>query len=241
MSASWVMEIYQEAFKLREQLHAMEQRYEQRLTELVKTLAERDQKIAQLRLQHQKQFKPNGKPAAAVPTDKPRKRGAPVGHPPWRRRELTHVDQVVQVPPPEECPHCHGHDLLPCPDLYEHVQEDIILAPRVQVTQFVHGQCICQKCRRVVYRLGSGELPGVQIGPVTRAVATHLRYDLQIPYRKVQHILQNLFGMPLVPASAMAFDRKATVLGRPLYEELRVKLQASPVVYADETSWRVAV
>ena len=59
-----------------------------------------------------------------------------------------------------------------------------------------------------------------------------------MPNRKVQHILQNLFGMPLVPASAMAFDRKATVRARPLYEELRVKLQASPVVYADETSWR---
>ena len=156
----------------------------------------------------------------------------------WRRRELTHVYQVVPVPPPEECPHCHGHDLLPCPDLYAHVQQDIILAPRVDVTQFVHGQCICHKCRLLVYRPGPGEVPGVQIGPVTRAVATHLRYDLQIPYRKVQHILQNLFGMPLVPASAMAFDRKATVLGRPLYEELRVKLQASPVVYADQTSWR---
>ena len=159
MSASWVMEIYQEAFKLREQLHAMEQRYEQRLAELEKTLAERDQKIAQLRLQHQKQFKANGKPVAVSPEAKPRKRGAPVGHPPWRRRELTHVDQVVPVPPPEECPHCHGHDLLPCPDLYAHVQEDIILAPRVHVTQFVHGQCICQKCRRVVYRVAPENSP----------------------------------------------------------------------------------
>ena len=44
--------------------------------------------------------------------------------------------------------------------------------------------------------------------------------------------------MPRVPASAVAFDRKATVRARPLYEELRVKLQSSPVVYADETSWR---
>ena len=240
MSASWVMENYQEAFELREQLHALEQRYEQRIAELEKTLLERDQKIAQLRLQHQKQFKANRKPLPPSPPDSapPRKRGAPVGHPPWRRRELTHVDQVVQVPPPQECPHCHGHDLEPHQEVYEHVQEDIILQPRVHVTKHVHGQCYCRTCRRVIYRLGPREIPGCQIGPVTRAVATHLRYDLQIPYRKVQHILKNLFGMPLVPASAMAFDRKATVLGRPLYEEIRVKLQASPVAYADETSWR---
>jgi transposase len=69
-------------------------------------------------------------------------------------------------------------------------------------------------------------------------VATHLRYDLQIPYRKVRHILKNLFGMPLVPATAMNFDRKATALGRPLYEQLRVMLQSSEVAYADETTWR---
>jgi transposase len=238
MACSWAMENYQEAFELREQLHALEQRYEQRIAELVTTLAERDQKIAQLRLQHQKQFKANRKPVAVSPEAKPRKRGAPVGHPPWRRRELTHVDQVIQVPAPEECPHCQGHDLEPHPEVYEHVQEDIILQPRVHVTKRVHGQCYCRTCRRVVYQVAPGEIPGVQIGPVTRAVSTHLRYDLQIPYRKVQHILQNLFGMPLVPASAMTFDRKATVRARPLYEELRVKLQSSPVVYADETSWR---
>lgn len=110
--------------------------------------------------------------------------------------------------------------------------------PGTRVTQFVHRQSWCPKCRHAVYQPAEGEVPGCQIGPVTRAVATHLRYDLQIPYRKTRHILQDLFGMPLVPASAMAFDRKVTRRGRPLYEELRVKLQNSPVAYADETSWR---
>jgi len=238
MSASWVLENYQEAFELREQLHAMEQRYEQRLAELEKTLLERDQKIAQLRLQHQKQFKANRKPAAVAPVGKARKRGAPVGHPPWRRTEPAHVDQVIEVPSPEECPHCQGHDLEPCPEVYEHVQEDIVLRRQVKVTKYLHGQSYCRPCRRVVYQLAPGELAGCQIGPVTRAVSTHLRYDLQISYRKVRHIFKNLFGMPLVPASAMTFDRKATRRGRSLYEELRVKLQSSPVVYADETSWR---
>jgi transposase len=66
----------------------------------------------------------------------------------------------------------------------------------------------------------------------------HLRYDLQIPYRKVQHILRDLFGMPLVPASAMAFDRQAASRGLPLYEELHAQLKSADVVHADETSWR---
>jgi hypothetical protein len=237
LSTPWVLACYQEVFELREQLHVMEERYRQRLAELEKTLLERDAKIAQLRLQQQKRFKAN-KPAAPPIQVKVKRRGAPVGHPGWHRREPDHIDVVVEVPAPEDCPHCHHADLQPSDELYEHIQEDIVLVPRTCVTKFVHRQRWCSKCRRVVHQRAEGELPGYAIGPVTRAVATHLRYNLQIPYRKVQHILQDLFGMPLAPASAMAFDRQATALGRPLYEELRVMLQNAPVAYADETSWR---
>jgi hypothetical protein len=238
LSTTWTLEVYQESFRLREQYHAMEQRYQQRIAELEQTLRERDAKIAQLRVQHQKQFKANTPPPAPPVRGQARKRGAPPGHPPWRRREPDHIDQTVEVPAPQTCPRCECGKLSAHPEVYEHVQEDIVLVPRTHVIRFVHQQCWCPQCRRPVYGPGPGELPGCAIGPLTRAVATHLRYDLQIPYRKVQHIFRNLFGMPLAPASAMAFDRQATVLGRPLYEQLQAKLKSSPVAYADETSWR---
>ncbi len=238
LSTTWTLTVYQESFKLRQQYYALEQRYQQRIAELEQTLCERDAKIAQLRVQHQKQFKGNTPPPAPPVRGKARKRGAPQGHPPWRRREPDHIDQTVEVPAPQACPRCECRKLSPYLEVYEHVQEDIVLVPRTHVIRFVHQQCWCPQCRRPVYATGSGELPGCQIGPLTRAVATHLRYDLQIPYRKVQHILADLFGMPLVPASALAFDRRATVLGRALYEQLQAKLKSSPVAYADETSWR---
>lgn len=237
LSTTWVMEVYQEGFELRQQLHALEERYEQRIAELEKTLRERDAKIAQLRLQHRKQFKAHAKPPPPA-GKRARKRGPPRGHPPWRRREPDHIDQVTSVPAPDTCPRCQCSDLSPHPDRYEHVQEDIVLTPRTRVVRFVHRQSYCPQCRRPVYQAVEGELPGCSIGPVTRAVATHLRYDLQIPYRKVRHILRDLFGMPLAPASAMAFDRQATALGQPLFEELQTKLKSAEVVYADETSWR---
>jgi transposase len=236
LSTTSVMRVYHEAYELRQQLHQMEERCQQRIAELEKALLERDAKIAQLRLEHQKHFKPNVKPVPIKVTA--RRRGAPLGHPAWRRREPDPIDNVITLPAPDVCPHCECAELEPCPELHEHVQEDIVLVPRTRVTKYVHHQCICPRCRRPVYRKGEGELPGCAIGPVTRAVATHLRYDLQIPYRKVQHILTSLFGMPLVPATAMNFDRKATALGRPLYEQLRVMLQSSEVAYADESTWR---
>jgi len=237
LSTTWTMTVYQDCFDLRRQHYVMEQRYQQRIAELEQALRERDAKIAQLRVQHQKQFKANTPPPTPVRA-RARKRGAPQGHPPWRRREPEHIDQTMEVPAPAACPRCQCGKLLPHAETYEHIQEDIVLVPRTYVTRFVHQQCWCPRCRRPVYAPGPGELPGCQIGPLTRAVATHLRYDLQIPYRKVQHILQTLFGMPLVPASALAFDRKAAGLGRALYEELQAKLKSSQVAYADETSWR---
>jgi transposase len=161
-----------------------------------------------------------------------------LGHPPWRRREPDHIDQVVHVPAPTTCPHCRHESLQPCAQLHEHVQEDIVLMPRTQVTRFVHEQGWCPHCRREVHQAAPGELSGCDIGPVTRAVAAHLRYDLQIPYRKVQHILADLFGMPMVHATAMNFDRRATALGRPLYEQLQMLLKCADVAYADETAWR---
>ena len=236
MSTTWVMEVYQEAADLRERLYSMEQQYQRRIAELEKTLLERDEKIAQLRLEHRKRFKAKARPAPIGA--KARRRGAPLGHPPWRRREPDHIDQVVRVPAPVICPHCRKGQLLACSQVHEHVQEDIVIMPRTRVTKFVHEQCWCPHCRREVHQTGPGELRGCDIGPLTRAVAAHLRYNLQIPYRKVQHILCHLFGMPVAHATAMNFDRKATALGRPLYEHLRVLLKSADVAYADETGWR---
>jgi transposase len=238
MSTTWVMQVYQESFQLQARLNRLEQESRERIEALEKTLLERDAKIAQLRLEHQKQFKANVKPASPPIQVKARRRGAPAGHPGWRRRAPDHVDQMIDVAAPKVCPHCQCTELETCSELHEHVQEDIVLVPRTVVRKYVHRQCICPRCRRAVYQTAPGELRGCDIGPLTRALATHLRYDLQIPYRKVQHILKNLFGMPLVPATAMNFDRKATALGRPLFEELRVMLHSSEVAYADETTWR---
>ena len=236
MSTTWVMEVYQQSFRLQDRLNRLETESRQQIEELQKTLLELDQTIAQLRLQHQKQFKAN-KPTPTPIKVKARRRGAPVGHPGWSRREPDHIDQVVHVPAPLACPHCKNDVLLPCGEVHEHVQEDIVLVPQTRVTKFVHQQCICPRCRREVYQTAPGELRNCAIGPLARAVATHLRYDLQIPYRKVQYILTHLFGLPMVHATAMNFDRKATALGRPLYEQLKIMLKSADVVHADETSW----
>jgi transposase len=120
----------------------------------------------------------------------------------------------------------------------EHVQEDIVIRPRPLVTRYLHGQAFCPRCHRPVVQAGEGELLNTPIGPVAKSVAIYLRYRIGIPYRKTTEMFRELFGLKFVPASALAFDRRAATRGRPLYEDLRDKIRTSNVIHADETSWR---
>jgi len=245
LSPGWVLHRYQE-------VAGTECHYEYQLEELYRQLGrerrqreqlERDnqQLQAQLHALHRRQFK--GRKAPAVPTpDCPsppgKKRGAPLGHPPWQRPKPKAIDQVVPVPAPKRCPHCHRADLRPMAEVHQHVQEDIVLQPRTLATCYVHQQAYCPRCDRKVLLPGAGELLGSYIGPAAKATEAYLREELDVPYRKISRFFADFFGLKFVPASAYGFERQAVRRGLPLYEDLRQKIRALPVVHADETSWR---
>jgi hypothetical protein len=81
-------------------------------------------------------------------------------------------------------------------------------------------------------------MAGAYIGPAAKATAAYLRYQLNVPDRKISQFFSDFFGLRFVPASAYGFERQAVRRGLPLYEDLRQKIRALPVVHADETSWR---
>jgi transposase len=169
---------------------------------------------------------------------KPKKRGAPVGHPPWTRPIPTRIDLTVSVPAPTSCPHCGSGALEPEGTLHEHIQEDIVLAPRTVVTKFIHVEAYCPCCRRSVVAAGPNEIPNALIGPVAKSTAGWLRYRIGISYRKVQRIFEELFGLSCVPASLVGFDNRAAKRGEALYDDVREKIRVTDVLYGDETSWR---
>lgn len=199
---------------------------------------------SRLKQQHRLKFKPNNRAggtskAGGKGKKKPRKRGAPTGHPPWRRRTPNHVDRSVQVPAPSVCPHCEESGLAAVEATHVQRQEDIVLQPRTVVTQYVHQLAYCPGCRREVFQTAEGELRNCEIGPVTKAAAVYLRHEVKLSYRDVRKVFTGLFGMPFVPASAMAFSHRAAQQGAHLYEDLRDKIRASDVVHGDETHWRI--
>ncbi len=203
---------------------------------------------ARLKQQHRSLFKANKKKhrersdrsAERTRESSPRKRGAPKGHPPWQRRKPDHVDKTVHVPAPDVCPHCSGEGLTPRPhQTHVQIQEDIVLQPRTEVTEFVHELSYCPTCRREVFQTAERELRNCHIGPVTKATATYLRHEVKLSYRDVQKVFTGLFGMPFVPASAMRFGHQVAERGAHLYEDLRDKIRAADVAHGDETYWRI--
>lgn len=224
--------------------------YEYVIAQIQKELAQerrdnrqKDQRIAELDAQvqslHRRQFK--GRKKAAPPEDHstgPKKRGAPKGHPAWTRPAPKQIDLFIDVPAPTACPDCQCTQLTLLPEVRPHVQEDIVLEPRVVTTCFRHQLARCPDCDRQVLQPGPGELLGSYIGPAAKATALYLRYELQVPDRKISRFFRDFFGLKFVPASAYGFERQAVRRGQPLYADLLDKLRALPVAHADETSWR---
>ncbi len=245
LPTQWVFQRYQEVAgtecQYEYQLKELTEQLEQERRERKQVELKNQQLQAELQALHRRQFKGRRRPPPPPPENPapaPKKRGAPVGHPPWQRAQPKRINRVVIVPAPGTCPTCHHPKLEPLAAVHEHLQEDIVLEPRTVVTCFRHQQAHCPQCDQTVWQPGPGEMPGAYIGPTAKATATYLRYQLNVPTRKISRFFEDFFGLRFVPASAYGFERQAVRRGRPLYEDLRQKIRALPVVHADETSWR---
>lgn len=246
LSTRMVWHGYQEAAVLAGQYEPIIEQLDQALAAADQREQQKDERIRQLEAQlaalHRRQFKGRKKPRPEPPPDgaepKQKKRGAPRGHKPWRRPRPQRIDRRVEVLAPRCCPHCQCPGLKPWPERHQHLQEDIVLEPRTQVSCYEHQQAYCPRCDRPVWQSGPGELPGAYIGPAAKATALYLRYQLHVSDRKISRFFADFFGLQFVPASAYNFERQAVRRGLPLYEDLLEKVRALPVAHADETSWR---
>jgi len=244
LSTQWVWQERQEAAFLQgeyeHQLDQLNDLLEEEQRQRLKVELENQQLRAQLHALHRRQFKGRRSapdPAVECSSTQRKKRGAPVGHPPWQRAQPKRIDQVVAVSAPQTCPACNHGQLPPVAEIHEHVQEDILLEPRTVVTCFAHQQAYCPRCDKTVWLTGPGEMPGAYIGPAAKATAIYLRYQLHVPLRKISQFFSDFFGLKFVPASGYGFERQAVRRGLPLYEDLRQKIRALAAAHADETSW----
>lgn len=166
----------------------------------------------------------------------PKKKGAPIGHLGKTRAKPDHIDEEIQVVP-DICPYCGSKDLFNTGIIEEHIQEDIVL-PKKKVTKYIKTVCKCNKCNMLVRKTGFGEMPGSYIGPQTKSILNHLRYDIGISNHKLQRIFKDLFDMPFHQTSVGGFENQLTRRGQSIYNQMRIALKEMNLLYIDETGWK---
>lgn len=167
----------------------------------------------------------------------PRKRGAAFGHPGASRKRPKTIDQIVGVPL-ERCPICDDPKISITNHLDDHIQQDIIIK-KVITRCFVHFHYWCPTCKKIVSGYAQNELPKAPIGPVAKAIAAFLRYEIKVSYDDIQRIFHNLFGLEITPGAIVGFDNKIYQKALPLYNGLKSLLPHTSNIYADETGWKI--
>jgi len=176
----------------------------------------------------------------------PKRPGRKPGQGPFTRREvrLEEATETVPVAPPECCPDCGG-DLEP---LREEVATttDLPMRPRARITAYRVSICRCRQCGKKV----RGSAPGLaadqtgatahRVGPNLMAAAHTLHYSIGIPVRRVPTVLAELTGVSVTQSAITqdALRRAAGPVGA-AYQELREQVSEAPVVYTDDTGWRM--
>jgi transposase len=217
--------------------------------ELRRRVAEQERRIAQLE-KIIEELRRGGKRQAA-----PFSKGAPKSDPktPGRKPAERYgerafrptpdkVDKTIDVTCPSKCDLCQG----PVRSVGTASQYQIDLPEiRTWTTEFVLHQGECSECgHRVVGRhslqtshaVGAA---GVQIGPGVVSLATYLNKVGGLSYGKIATLLEQMAGLKVSRSTLCRALLRTASKSQPMYDELAKTIRESPVVYPDESGWRI--
>ncbi len=169
-------------------------------------------------------------------------RGAQPRHSDTRRRmvPLGEVDAVLGHEPPS-CSGCGTALDSGCVSGPEGAGWQVWELPelRARVTHHVARSRCCAACG-VVTR---GEIPGSilasQFGPQLGSVVCHLLGRYSLSRRDASQLVDELFGVQMSVGTVCALARESGASLQTASSELLDEVRSSPIVNADETSWRI--
>lgn len=167
---------------------------------------------------------------------------------PPRKKRAAHQNGARRLEAPTQvvehrlecCPACQGR--LSGVHLGRRRQVvDLPLPPPVQVTehQVFRGWCsFCQAWREAPLDLSGQVLGQGRIGVGIASLVAHLHLVVRAPLRVIQAWLASVHAVCLSVGEISDLLRRVAAHGQEAYQALRERIRASPVVQADETSWR---
>ena len=122
-------------------------------------------------------------------------------------------------------------------------RRQVISIPRVRarVTEHLVLERTCRKCKKRWTSAPDWNAIAVgrqRIGISVQSEVSVLREECRLPFGVIQRYLKWRYGLGLSLGKLVDLVRGAAERGREEYNRLRGEIQASPVVYGDETGWR---
>lgn len=167
-----------------------------------------------------------------------RRPGGQAGHDGNTLRMVETPDAVSQHTP-EYC-HCCGEDLRGIPqELVGRRQVVDIPEVRARVTehQVFKRTCPCGHTMHGSYPSGV-EAP-VGYGPRIEALAGYLHARQYVPFARMQELMNDAFGVGISEGGLHRLINRLAGKVSPIYEQIRERVQGSPVVGSDETGAKV--
>jgi transposase len=181
------------------------------------------------------------------PKTDPKRPGRKAGQGPFtfRKAPADSDEPPIEVPVTvSQCP-CCGGELR-----YERTDEatvtDMPQASQPEVKSYAVEVRRCEGCGQRV----RGQHPDVapdqygatahRVGPRVKAAAHVVHYGMGVPVRKLPAILREFTGIEVTQSALTqdALKKSEGVVGN-AYQELRAGVVTAPVVYTDDTSWRI--
>ncbi len=216
-----------------------------RLAEQERQIAELKRRLAELEAQQRRskrQGAPFSRDRVKDPAQTPgRKLGEQYGQQ-TTRAVPTQIDETIEVACPTVCEACGGPVCLEGTAR----QYQIDLPPiQPRTTEFVvpYGRCqVCdQRAQGRHPRQSSQALQvgAVQLGPTVVSWSAVLNKTCGLSYGKMARLFRELLGLQVARSSLCRALARLARRAAPTYERLKEVLAESPVVYPDETGWRI--
>lgn len=236
------MATYEEVLQENSELRRRIVEQEGRLVEQQQQIGKLESLLEQLQRRGKRQAAPfsKGEPESA-PQQPGRKPGQEYGQRACRPRP-ERVDETIEVSCPLFCESCNGKVRL----VGKENQFQIDLPEiRPWTTEFVLHYGECMSCgRRAMGRHPRQSsramgVAGVQIGPGVVSLATYLNKTGGLSYGKSSALLEQLTGLRVARSTLCRALQRTATKAQPIYDELIDTLRTSPVVYPDESGWRI--
>ena len=218
---------------------------EKQLAAALKRIAELEDLINRLHRGGKRQAAPFSKGLPKPHPKKPgRKSGDGYGTPPVFRAmpEPSPADQVIDVPPPEACPHCGDRSAV-IESIDQQVQRDIEVRTVVRRFKIPVARCACcGKRRRGTHPLQTSTATGCcasQVGPLARGAMVFMNKTLGLSMGKIANLFDTLWKLEVTPGGVCHAIQSIGRRCQTDYQSILDAVRVAEHVTCDETGWRI--